>query len=115
MSEPEIHQQSTQIIKEELKDLIKKKCKLEQAEKDGWLNADNRLRDLMPEIEAHVKVLKERKEEVPDINDCSPEKPVEKPEAKEVKEKPAVEKSMAMTGTAVLLPIPLVALTMYVQ
>lgn len=116
MSGPESQwsQESTEALQAEVADLIEKKCRLEEAEKDGWLNADNRLKTLVPEIEAKVKELKARDAEVPDINDCSPKKPAEKPVAKEVQEKPAVVKSMAMPVKSALPLIPLVALTTYV-
>jgi len=109
---PKVAELSDEVIQDELKDLIKKKCKLEEAEKDGWLNADNRLREIEPEIEHHVEVLKSRKADVPDVNDCSPKEPAKK--AEEIKEKPAPPaKSMAMTFKSAFASMPLLALTMY--
>merc|ERR1719393_105921 len=111
-AEPKVAEKTTENLQEELKDLIKKKCKLEEAEKDGWLNADNRLREIEPEIEHHVEVLKSRKADVPDVNDCSPKEPAKK--AEEIKEKPAPPaKSMAMTFKSAFASMPLLALTMY--
>lgn len=109
---PKVAELSDEVIQDELKDLIKKKCKLEEAEKDGWLNADNRLREIEPEIEHHVEVLKSRKADVPDVNDCSPKEPAKK--AEEIKEKPAPPaKSMAMTVKSAFASMPLLALTLY--
>merc|ERR1719389_13322 len=80
-TEVEVHEKSTKELQDELKELIKKKCKLEEAEKDGWLNADNRLRELEPEIEDHVKALEDRKADVPNLscNAAEEKKPAEKP------------------------------------
>lgn len=86
------HEQSTPELQDELKELVKKKCKLEEAEKDGWLNADNRLRELEPEIEDHVKALEARKADVPAMSCDVAEEPAEKP--KEKKTAP-VPKSLA--------------------
>jgi len=104
-------EQSTEELQKELEDLIQKKCKLEEAEKDGWLNADNRLRELKPEIDDHVDQLKARKAEVPDVNDCTPPKK-EKKAPKEEK-KVAVKSFAAVSSVA--LPLALVALAVGVQ
>merc|ERR1719379_1201617 len=109
--EPRVAEKSTEALQEELEDLIEKKCKLEEAEKDGWLNADNRLREIEPEIEHHVEELKSRKAEVPDINDCSPKA---KPKEKKETEKPPKVKSMAQF-TSATAPLALAALTLYAQ
>jgi len=105
----EVAELDSEILQDKLKELIKKKCKLEEAEKDGWLNADNRLREVEPEIEHYVEVLKSRKADVPDVNDCSPEEAVKKPKEKEAP-KPPPAKSMAMPVGTALAPILMVAL-----
>jgi len=87
-------EESTEELQDDLKELIKKKCKLEQAEKDGWLNADNRLREVEPEIEAHVKALKARKADVPDMS-CTAEETSEKPKPKKEKKAAPPAKSFA--------------------
>merc|ERR1719446_1287417 len=110
--EVDTNAKSTTEIKKELKELQEKRCDLKEAEKDGWLNADNRLREIEPEIEHHVEVLKSRKVDVPDVNDCSPKEPAKK--AEEIKEKPAPPaKSMAMTVKSAFASMPLLALTLY--
>jgi len=96
---------TTPELQDELKELVQKKCKYEEAEKDGWLNADNRLRELEPEIEDHVKALKDRKADVPNMS-CNAV------EEKEVAEKPKPEKAAPAKSLAAL-PVQVGFFTMF--
>lgn len=99
--EPDMHMRPTTEIQRELKELYARKCKLEEAEKDGFINADNRLRQVNPEIEEHIKTLTARNETVPELS-CEGGEEVEKVEKEEPKLTPA---KGASEGALMALPV----------
>mmetsp|Transcript_30108 Transcript_30108/g.64083 ORF Transcript_30108/g.64083 Transcript_30108/m.64083 type:complete len:412 (+) Transcript_30108:158-1393(+) len=48
----------SEALRQDLAAMKKRKCRLEKAEKAGFLNADNRLRELEVEIQAHLEKLR---------------------------------------------------------
>lgn len=49
---------SAEVLRQDLAAMKRRKCRLEKAEKAGYLNADNRLRELEVEIQAHLEKLR---------------------------------------------------------
>lgn len=72
-------QKPSEQIQKELEEMYKERCQLNAAARKGVLNADNRLRELKPEIDDHVEQLQGRNATVPEEN-CNGE--VKKPKAK---------------------------------
>eukprot|EP00747_Dinoflagellata_sp_TGD_P182935 gnl/TRDRNA2_/TRDRNA2_37509_c0_seq1.p1 gnl/TRDRNA2_/TRDRNA2_37509_c0~~gnl/TRDRNA2_/TRDRNA2_37509_c0_seq1.p1 ORF type:complete len:281 (+),score=82.32 gnl/TRDRNA2_/TRDRNA2_37509_c0_seq1:97-939(+) len=57
-------------ILDDLADLKERKCKLEEAQRRGYLNADNRLRDLRPKIQGAKDMLKKKDAAAAPNMDC---------------------------------------------
>lgn len=55
----------TDVLKKDLEHALEQRCTYMKAEKEGWLNADNRLKDLEPLIKKYQDTLTERGEQVP--------------------------------------------------
>merc|ERR1719235_2558360 len=68
--EAELRQQNrtTDAIYEELMDLKEKRCRLEIAAEDGWLNAGNRLRPVREDIEERMQELMTRGAPLPEMH-----------------------------------------------
>jgi len=103
----DLDHKSTEELQKDLSMKLSQKCKYEESEKKGWHNADNRLRELEPEIEDHVKTLKARNEAYADPDGCGDvmigavqkKKNVTKPEKPE-KPEPAAKGSAAGAALA---------------
>merc|ERR1719316_1517982 len=57
---PVYKDESKEEILADLAEMKERKCKLEEAERRGYLNADNRLRELKPKIQAAKDMLKKK-------------------------------------------------------
>jgi len=55
-------------IYEELKDLKERKCRLQMASEDGWLNADKQLTEVNTKIDKAMSVLETRSEKTPEMH-----------------------------------------------
>merc|ERR1719235_3046532 len=68
--EAELRQQNrtTDAIYEELMDLKEKRCRLEIAAEDGWLNAGSRLRPVREDIEERMQELITRSAPLPEMH-----------------------------------------------
>merc|ERR1719171_2406181 len=55
-------------ILKDLEDMKEHKCNYEKAKREGWLNADNRLRDLEPVIQKRMDDLAEKGHPLPDMH-----------------------------------------------
>lgn len=79
--ETPIHDLPTDVVQGDLKHALKKRCTYIAAEKKGYVNADNQLKNLEPLIKKYQDTLTERGEHVP-THTCpgEKEKPATKPE-----------------------------------
>jgi len=64
---PEVKKTPEEVI-EELRDLKEKKCRLDLAAEDGWLNAQKQLEETNGEIEARLADLVERGDRLPEMH-----------------------------------------------
>jgi hypothetical protein len=55
----------TDVLKGDLEHALEQRCTYMKAEQKGWLNADNRLKDIEPLIKKYQDTLTERGEEIP--------------------------------------------------
>lgn len=76
--ETHIEDLPTDVVRGDLEHALGKRCKYLEAEKKGWVNADNQLRDLEPLIKKYQDTLTERGEKVP-TKTCKHEPPKPKP------------------------------------